>query len=48
LRKKTPIDLCIEWNREKARRAKEPKDRARYEDNIKNLEAFRDDANKLG
>jgi hypothetical protein len=41
-KRKTAIDLCIDWNRNKARLAKDPKDRARYEDNIKNLEAFRD------
>ena len=41
-KRKTPIQQCIDWNRDKARRAKDPKDRARYEENIKNLEAFRD------
>lgn len=41
-RRMTAIDQCILWNRDKAKRAKSEKDRARYEDNIKNLQAFKE------
>ena len=40
---KTVIDHCIEWNRNKAKRAKTPEDKARYEENIGNLRAYKDD-----
>ena len=39
----TPIDACIQWNKNMARKAKDPRDRERYLENIRNLEAFRDD-----
>lgn len=38
---KTVLDHCIDWNRNKAKYAKTPRDKARYEDNIRNLEAFK-------
>lgn len=38
---KTAIDHCIDWNRNKAKYAKDPRDRYRYLDNIKNLEEYK-------
>ncbi len=37
----TVLDACISWNRKQAKRAKNPRDRERYEDNIRNLEAYK-------
>lgn len=31
------IDECIEWNMKKAAKADDPKDKARYEDNVRKL-----------
>lgn len=41
---RTGLDLAIEWNRNKAKRAKDPRDKARYEQNIKDLELFKKNA----
>lgn len=38
---KSVIDHCIDWNRKKAKNAKTEADRARYEDNIRNLEEYK-------
>lgn len=38
----TVIDQCIQWNKRKARQAKDPKDKARYEENVRNLEEYKD------
>lgn len=38
----TVTDAVISWNREKAKRAKTPEDRERYEENIRNLQAFKE------
>lgn len=44
---KTAIDHCIDWNLNKARYAKNPRDKARYLDNVENLKAYKgtDNAN---
>ena len=43
--RRTVLDHCITWNKNKAKRAKDPRDKARYEDNIRNLEAFKEAEN---
>lgn len=42
---KTVLDHVIEWNKRKAKLAKDPRDKARYEENILNLEAFKETEN---
>lgn len=34
---RTAIDQCILWNKNKAKYAKDPRDKARYEENVRNL-----------
>lgn len=36
------IDQCIKWNIDKAKRAKDPRDKARYEENVRNLIDFKE------
>lgn len=38
---RTVLDEVILWNRRKAKEATDPKDKARYEDNIENLKAYK-------
>lgn len=39
--KRTVIDEVIAWNRRKAKQAEDPRDKARYEQNIEDLKIFR-------
>lgn len=41
----TVLDHCIAWNKKKAKNAKDPKDKARYEENIRNLVAYKETEN---
>ncbi len=36
----TVIEQCIKWNEDKAKRAKTPEDKARYEENVRNLKEY--------
>lgn len=40
--KRLVIDEVIKWNRRKAKDAKDPADKARYEDNVANLLAYKE------
>lgn len=42
----TVLDHCIKWNKDKLRKAKDPKDKARYQENIDNLLAFKEQENE--
>jgi hypothetical protein len=42
---RTMLDEVINWNRRKAKVAKDPKDRTRYEQNIRDLEAYKETDN---
>ena len=37
----TVIDAVIEWNRNKSRKATDPADKARYDENIRNLKEYK-------
>lgn len=39
------IDQCIKWNKNQARKAKDPRDKARYEENVRNLEEYKESEN---
>ena len=40
--KRLVIDEVIRWNRRKAKDAKDPADKARYEENVVNLLAYKE------
>lgn len=40
--KRTVLDECIKWNRRKAKEAADPKDKERYEENIRNLIEYKE------
>lgn len=40
--RQTVLDHVITWNRNKLKKAKDPKDQARYQENIDNLIAFKE------
>lgn len=42
---RTVLDECIKWNRRKAKEAKEPKDKERYEENVRNLIEYKEKNN---
>ena len=42
---KTVLDEVIAWNRRKAKQAEDPKDKARYEQNISDLKLFKEQQN---
>lgn len=42
---RTMLDEVITWNRRKAKQAKDPRDVARYEQNIRDLEAYKESEN---
>lgn len=44
-RQRLVIDEVIKWNRDKAKRADDPKDKERYEENVRNLLAYKETMN---
>lgn len=40
--KRTVLDECIKWNRRKAKETDDPKDKERYEENIRNLIEYKE------
>lgn len=38
----TVLDECIRWNRRQLKKATDPKDIARFEENIRNLEEYKE------
>lgn len=42
---RTMLDEVISWNRRKAKQTKDPKDKARYEQNIADLQSYKETEN---
>lgn len=38
----TVLDECIRWNERQLRKATDPKDKLRYEENIRNLKEYKE------
>lgn len=43
--RRTLLDEVISWNRRKAKSAEDPRDKARYEQNIEDLKAYKETEN---